>query len=135
MSRMMDTMLPDSLHQLPFSFILSVLFLIIAAIYISSRLLSPSTSQKNLPLPPGPKGYPLLGNLLDLLPTIPKGTQHLLFQKWAREYCEIYRVQLGPVTQFMLNSDVAVKAIPDKNAAASSDRPRWIVSNEHMCGS
>lgn len=58
---------------------------------------------------------------------------HLLLQKWAKDHGEIMRVQIGPVTNYYLNSDKAVKAIMDKASAVTSERPRWIVSNEQLC--
>ena len=86
-----------------------------------------------LPLPPKPPGLPLLGNALDVMRSTKAGSQHLLFGKYARELGEIVRVQVGPFTEYFINSDEAVKAIFDKASAATSERPRWIVSNEQIC--
>lgn len=86
-----------------------------------------------LPLPPKPGGVPLLGNALDVIGATRKGSQHLLFEQYARAHGEIVRVQVGPFTQYFINSDEAVKAIFDKASASTSERPRWIVSNEQIC--
>lgn len=86
-----------------------------------------------LPIPPKPPGLPLVGNALDVIGSTKTGSQHLLFGKYAREYGEIVRVQVGPFTQYFINSDEAAKAIFDKASAATSERPRWIVSNEQIC--
>ncbi|KAK4495443.1 hypothetical protein PRZ48_013774 [Zasmidium cellare] len=90
-------------------------------------------SRGKLPLPPGPRGAPLIGKLPEVIAASKKGEQHLLFQQWAREHGDVYKVDLGPFTQYMVNSDVAVKAIFDKSAAISSNRPHWLVSREHIC--
>lgn len=90
-------------------------------------------SRNELPLPPGPRGPLLVGKLLEVIAASKKGEQHLLFQKWAREYGDLYKVDLEPCTQYMVNSDVAVKSIFDKSAAISSNRPLWLVSGEHIC--
>ncbi|KAL2283456.1 hypothetical protein FJTKL_09802 [Diaporthe vaccinii] len=37
------------------------------------------------------------------------------------------------MTSYYLNSDQAVKALFDKSSAETSERPRWIVSNEQLC--
>ncbi|OAL52704.1 cytochrome P450 [Pyrenochaeta sp. DS3sAY3a] len=89
--------------------------------------------RKKLPLPPTPPGWPLLGNLLDVLSATKTGQQHLLFDKWAREYGDIVRVEAGPFTQYFINSDAAVKEIFDRQSSATAERPRWIVSNEQIC--
>lgn len=84
-------------------------------------------------MPPKPTGVPLLGNALDVIGSTKTSSQHLLFGKYAREHGEIVRVQIGPFTQYFINSDEAVKAIFDKASATTSERPRWIVSNEQIC--
>src|ERR1700712_2166622 len=62
-----------------------------------------------LPLPPKPPGYPLLGNAVEFIKAAKKGRMHLLLEKWAREHGELIRVQIGPVTNFYINSDRCVK--------------------------
>ena len=62
-----------------------------------------------LPLPPKPPGWPVIGNTVEFISAAKDGTMHLLLARWAREYGEIIRVQVGPVTNFYLNSDHAVK--------------------------
>lgn len=37
---------------------------------------------KNLPLPPGPKGYPLIGNLFD----VPKDKPWVAYNEWSKKY-------------------------------------------------
>lgn len=95
---------------------------------------SRTQTSKLLPLPPGPSGYPLIGNLPTVLSRAKVGSQHFLFQQWAQTYGPIYKVHIGPFTQYMVNSDVAVKAIFEgKNGAVSANRPTWLVSREHIC--
>ena len=52
--------------------------------YILLRRLNKSRSgnPKNLPLPPGPKGYPLIGNLFDM----PKDKPWLVYDEWRKTY-------------------------------------------------
>jgi hypothetical protein len=86
-----------------------------------------------LPLPPKPKGPPIIGNTIEFVSAAKGNTIHLLLQKWAKEYGEVIRVQIGSVTEYYINSDRAVKALMDKASAQTSQRPRWIVSNELLC--
>ena len=38
--------------------------------------------RRKRPLPPGPKGIPILGNIFD----VPKAREWLAYQEWARQY-------------------------------------------------
>jgi hypothetical protein len=48
-----------------------------------------------LPLPPKPKGLPIIGNTIEFVLAAKGNTMHLLLQKWAKEYGEVIRVKLG----------------------------------------
>lgn len=105
-----------------------------ASLYFLYNLVEFSIRNRNaLPLPPEPRGYPIIGKLPEVIKASKKGEQHLLFQQWARQHGDLYKVKLGPFTQYMVNSDVAVKAIFDKASATSSSRPTWLVSRQHIC--
>lgn len=55
-------------------------------IYKTSRLLlDRRQNPSRLPLPPGPKGYPLIGNVLD----IPTSQQWNTYAEWAKVYGEL----------------------------------------------
>ena len=60
---------------------------------------------KGLRRVPGPKGLPLIGNTLQ----VPASRPEKKFLEWAREFGEIYRVQIGWNEWVFVNSDVAVK--------------------------
>ncbi|KAF5574644.1 oxidoreductase [Fusarium pseudoanthophilum] len=87
-----------------------------------------------LPLPPSPPTTNIIaGHLPAVLKAAKEHRQHLLFQKWAEEYGEVFFVKFGTFQEYFINSDQAVRAIFDKAAAQTSERPRWIVSNEQIC--
>ncbi|KAG7052113.1 hypothetical protein JMJ77_0002721 [Colletotrichum scovillei] len=89
-----------------------------------------SRGSMNKNLPPAPKGYPLLGNLLDVINA--GGLLHLKMISWAQEHGEIIRVVLGPNTEYVINSDRACAAIFQKNAAVLSERPAWLVGQKYI---
>lgn len=71
-------------------------------------------------LPPGPKGYPFIGNLLDLadadkVPEISRG--------WARDYGKIVYTKIGGTKFIWLNSPTVVKDLMDKRGSKYSGRP------------
>lgn len=76
-------------------------------------------NRRRLPLPPKPRGLPVLGNTIDFVQAAKKNEIHLLLQKWAEQYGEIMRVQVGPMTSYYLNSDQAVKVSVPKKVANS----------------
>src|SRR3989338_1146789 len=47
---------------------------------------------------PGPKGYPLVGNI----PILDLPNLHLQIEDWAREYGDVFRLRLGPVSQTII---------------------------------
>lgn len=62
---------------------LAVLFVGVIAAYLRSRWTAYTKNPKNLPLPPGPPGKPLVGNLND----VPKsGYEWLAYENLAKVY-------------------------------------------------
>jgi hypothetical protein len=60
------------------------LSILIALFVLAGALLRQRSkqSQKDLPLPPGPKRWPLIGGLLQM----PKVFEHETYRKWSRQY-------------------------------------------------
>ncbi|KAF2225595.1 putative O-methylsterigmatocystin oxidoreductase [Elsinoe ampelina] len=73
---------------------------------------------KGLNAVPGPPGIPILGHITKL-----SAQPQREWQKWAREYGEIFQVKLGWENWVMVNSPEAVKEILDKQSAITSSRP------------
>ncbi|KAL1744246.1 cytochrome P450 [Schizophyllum fasciatum] len=73
------------------------------------------------PLPPGPKGLPIIGNMLDL----PQSHAWKTFAKWGEEYGPICSVSvLGTRLVIINDPDIAVDLL-DKRAKNTSDRPSF----------
>ena len=55
---------------------------------------------KGLPLPPGPKGYPLIGNLFDF----PIVNPWLVYEKWCNTYGEYFKTNWPSSSQILLDN-------------------------------
>ncbi len=108
----------------------AVSFLLLRA-YVKSK-----QYPRHLPLPPGPKPKPILGNALD----IPLSKQWLTFQRWAAEYGtrsrhytrvhlthatppgDIFHISLLGQPVIVLSGIDTAKDLLDKRSAKYSDR-------------
>ncbi|KAG6879997.1 hypothetical protein C0992_008204 [Termitomyces sp. T32_za158] len=70
-------------------------------------------------LPPGPKGYPLIGNLLDM----PTRQEWVTFGEWGERYGKICSITVLGRTTVILNSAKTAKEILEKKSSMYSDRP------------
>ncbi len=96
-------------------------------------------------LPPGPRGYPIIGNLLEM-----GNGQWLKFSEWQKKYGQVVTYHLFPpclnqsrlgdliylnvagLPIVIINSPKAAVALLDRRAAIYSDRPRNIVASDIM---
>lgn len=100
-------------------------------------------------LPPGPPGWPLIGNVLQIV-----GEPWLKYSAWRKQYGTLIQLQVaaqmegdhvlyigdiiylnvaGQPTMVLNNSKVAIELL-DRRASIYSDRPPMIVANEILCG-
>ncbi|KAI0267813.1 cytochrome P450 [Gloeopeniophorella convolvens] len=74
-----------------------------------------------LPYPPGPKGLPLIGNLLDM----PRTYQWLTYERWGKEFnSDIVHVELPGMHIVVLNSAKAANELLGERSSIYSDRPQ-----------
>ncbi|KAJ7358599.1 cytochrome P450 [Mycena albidolilacea] len=84
-------------------------------------------TRRRKPLPPGPRGLPLVGNVFD----VPKTQEWLAFMEMARKYdSDIISLNLAGDTVIILNSLSAVDALLEDKSAIYSDRPPFPMLND-----
>ncbi|EMD37505.1 hypothetical protein CERSUDRAFT_114144 [Gelatoporia subvermispora B] len=74
--------------------------------------------QKSLPLPPGPKPWPLIGNVRDIPTIYPWKT----YAEWGKQYGDIVHLRLFGQHMIVLNSWTDVSNLLEKRSANYSDR-------------
>ncbi|KAI0736096.1 cytochrome P450 [Fomitopsis betulina] len=109
----MPTLLIGILDALAFSFLL----------YAGRRLLC---LRNHRCLPPGPPGWPVIGNIFD----IPKSHEWQTFAEWGKTWGDIMSITLLGNPVVILNSSNAALKMLDKKSALSSDRPNLPVCGE-----
>ncbi|KZV92715.1 cytochrome P450 [Exidia glandulosa HHB12029] len=72
-------------------------------------------------LPPGPSGWPILRNLLDM----PKENEWLVFREWAKTYGDIMSINVLGNTIVILNGEREVKELIISNGTTFAGRMRF----------
>ncbi|KAF8992112.1 cytochrome P450 [Cyathus striatus] len=99
--------------------------LLLVSFYFSRRL----ASKRKIPFPPGPKGHPLLGNLLQL-----QTTPWYTFLQWSEVYGPIFYINMCGQNAVVLGTHEAASNLLENRAGIYSDRPKNIVANEILTG-
>ncbi|KAG7444663.1 cytochrome P450 [Guyanagaster necrorhizus] len=85
-------------------------------------------SSSSLPFPPGPKGYPIIGNMFD----VPMEREWEAWAEWRKKYGDISSATVLNQTIVILNSYPLAKELLDGRSAKYSDRP--YMSMPILCG-
>ncbi|KAJ3571117.1 hypothetical protein NP233_g3953 [Leucocoprinus birnbaumii] len=103
------------------------------AVVIYRLILSSSQARRDnpnrLPLPPGPKGYPIIDNLLDF-PTV---RPWLVYDEWLKTYGDMIYFKVLGQSFLILGSLDRTYDLFEKRSSNYSDRPRMPMLNE-LCG-
>ncbi|KAF4344078.1 cytochrome P450 monooxygenase [Fusarium beomiforme] len=81
--------------------------------------------RSKLPLPPGPKPAPLIGNIHQL----PKSLQWFQLYHWSKHYGPIMHLSMGGQPLIILSTHQAAHDLLNRRSAQYSHRPRFV-----MCG-
>ncbi|KAF9447305.1 putative CyP450 monooxygenase [Macrolepiota fuliginosa MF-IS2] len=84
------------------------------------------SSKQKLPLPPGPKPLPLVGNLFDY----PHDSPWLTYRDWCKEYGEIVSISILGQQTIILDSVDAITDLMGKRSAIYSDRTSFPMLND-----
>ncbi|KAJ3574074.1 hypothetical protein NP233_g2002 [Leucocoprinus birnbaumii] len=78
--------------------------------------------------PPGPRGWPLIGNISD----IPKKNPWYTYTNWRKTYGDIVYLELFGKPTVILNNLEDIHVLLDKRSAITASRPRMVMANELM---
>ena len=103
---------------------ISATLVAIVALLIGVYLATRPKSTSSLPLPPGPKPFPIIGNVHQA----PKSYGWRTYREWSQQYGPIVHVNmLGQPVIILSTAEVAHELLA-KRGATFSDRPRLFVS-------
>jgi hypothetical protein len=83
-------------------------------------------TRHSLPVPPGPKRLPLIGNLLD----IPTSMEWLTYYDWNERYGDIVYAEALGRKIVILGTATAFNDLMERRSSVYSDRPNIIMQNE-----
>ncbi|TFK36284.1 cytochrome P450 [Crucibulum laeve] len=106
----------------------TAMFLWATSKYASQR----QRNKQGLPLPPGPKGLPIIGNILDM----PVDNQWLVYDEWFKTYgatvCDIISFEALGSRFIILGSLARTEDLFEKRSSIYSSRPRMPMAMELM---
>jgi hypothetical protein len=105
--------------------VLWIVVVIAVVIVVLHLLVSYDPRRKHLP--PGPKGWPIIGNSLQI--SLTNNPERTLIA-WAKEYGEIFYANIGTTDFVFLNSGRVVKELLDRRGNIYSDKPYLPMAGE-----
>lgn len=101
----------------------STIFITIFGLIIGIYVLKRRNPGSSLPLPPGPKPLPIIGNVHQA----PKSHAWITYQEWSKGYGPIVHVNMLGQPVVILNTSQVAHDLLAKRGATFSDRPHLFV--------
>lgn len=95
-------------------------------LYFVFFLIDKLFSGPSLPLPPGPKKLPIIGNVHQ----VQKKKQFLQFYEWSKRHGPIMSLSMGGQPLIILSTTQAAQDLLAKRSAKYSDRPKMVMAGE-----
>ncbi|XP_027084207.1 premnaspirodiene oxygenase-like [Coffea arabica] len=106
-------------------FSINAFFLLLLVLFFLVKQLKIQKSSGNAPkLPPGPNKLPFIGNLHQLLGSLP----HHSLKKLADKYGPLMHLQLGELSTIIVSSPKLAKEVLQTNSLAFANRPQLVVA-------
>ncbi|KJA21835.1 hypothetical protein HYPSUDRAFT_140077 [Hypholoma sublateritium FD-334 SS-4] len=123
MSLLSSTILVIKTHPVYASLVAILLY-----VFVKRSIGNRQRNPRRLPLPPGPKGYPLIGSLFD----VPKEKPWITYNEWAKTYGDMIYFEVLGQRFLVLDTLERVQDLLEKRSANYSDRMRMPMILELM---
>ncbi|XDG05335.1 hypothetical protein ABKA04_004950 [Annulohypoxylon sp. FPYF3050] len=104
---------------------ISVLIIGLLVYLVQNEIVRYRSRIKNLP---GPRGWPIVGNLFQNRDVIPAE----IYRKWSFKYGPVFQIQLGNTTAVVINSAQAAKQLFLGQSHAMNSRPTFYVFHKKV---
>jgi hypothetical protein len=102
----------------------------LVALFIFVLLAAKGNKDSRLPLPPGPRGLPIFGNMYQVAAEYPWKQQ----VAWTEKYGPVFSLKLGQRTVIVLGTFKSASDLLDKRSRIYSNRPEFIVAAKYISG-
>ncbi|KAI2465946.1 cytochrome P450 [Annulohypoxylon bovei var. microspora] len=108
-----------------FKYLISIPVVGLIFYLIQNEIIRYRSRIKNLP---GPRGWPVVGNLFQHRDAIPAET----YRRWSLKYGPVFQIQLGNTTAVVINSAQAAKQLFLGQSHATNSRPTFYVFHKKV---